>query len=872
MTLILFILLIFYSLPHSSNATELIPFDLPWDDSSDSIPNVSHLLDKPAGKHGFIRADGERFINGDGKPFHILGVNTAFAGNFPTHEQAEKVAARMAKFGINAVRIHHLDTMRAPSGIWLEGTPEKQKLDEERLDRLDYFIAQFKQNGIYTNLNLKVGRKTVEADGVPHANDLPTYDKGPDHFYPRLIELQKEYARDLLTHVNPYTGNNYLNEPAIVTIEINNESGLVWQWANRSLDGLPPEYLDVLQKDWNAFLLNKYGNTGDLIKAWTPESKGDGKEMLSDSLDSWIFQTVEQAKGTKEIQENDHFGKPAVEMNITNTGNQSWHVQLFYPQLALKQNEYYQVSMRLRADPPRIINVGLQQNHEPWQQLEQPVQIDVTNEWKEYHFSFSPNETDQNARLILSGLGNQTGKVWMPHSSMMNKAPEVLGEGESLEKETIAVVLRIEYGAKTASCKRDWMEFLVQRETQYNQEMYNFLKHDLGAQSMVTGTQIGFALYTSQMMHDLIDTHGYFNHPHFPNRQWDAEDWYVENESIVNQENNVLQQLMERQVAGKPFTVSEYNHPAPMPFASEVIPLTAAYGAFQGWDGIYFFAYSHNNNYEDKSINSFFDIAGHTPKMLCMPAAANMLIRGDIQLSNSAHVVHKRFGDIVDYLTANNGGLWNLHQFTRNDRNAEITYTNKTLVNISHQMLSNHERETSSISKIFESSTEELVWNIENPEAGFVLIRSPKTKGLIGFAVNQPLDLMDGVQLEIGDTQENWANVLLTWMKSSDEGEHWLLTATGYSENSGMKWKDEKKNSVGRNWGDGPPLVEPVPLRLAMPAQTITIPGMVYPLNERGQRIPEQSIEMKRAGNNDILQLDKTQTSLWYEIVMPNKP
>ncbi len=31
----------------------------------------------------------------------------------------------------------------------------------------------------------------------------------------RMLELQREYARQLLTHHNPYTGSEYRNEPAI---------------------------------------------------------------------------------------------------------------------------------------------------------------------------------------------------------------------------------------------------------------------------------------------------------------------------------------------------------------------------------------------------------------------------------------------------------------------------------------------------------------------------------------------------------------------------------------------------------------------------------------------------------------------------------
>ena len=97
----------------SSRAAELFPFVLPWDDATAAAVDVSGWLDAPAGKGGFASVqDGHLFANG--KRLRIFGVNLAFGANFPTHEDAEKVAARMAKFGINCVRFHHMDMQSAP--------------------------------------------------------------------------------------------------------------------------------------------------------------------------------------------------------------------------------------------------------------------------------------------------------------------------------------------------------------------------------------------------------------------------------------------------------------------------------------------------------------------------------------------------------------------------------------------------------------------------------------------------------------------------------------------------------------------------------------------------------------------------------------
>ena len=86
----------------TSYAAEMFPFVLPWDDATPSITNLSAWLEKPAGREGFVSVkDGHLFANG--KRFRIFGVNLAFGANFPTHDDADKIAARMAKFGINCM-------------------------------------------------------------------------------------------------------------------------------------------------------------------------------------------------------------------------------------------------------------------------------------------------------------------------------------------------------------------------------------------------------------------------------------------------------------------------------------------------------------------------------------------------------------------------------------------------------------------------------------------------------------------------------------------------------------------------------------------------------------------------------------------------
>ena len=252
------------------------PFAMPLEQDLVGAANVTGWLEKPAGKGGFVRIENGRLVDGAGKRLRLLGMNVCFSGNFPTREEAEQTARRLAALGINCVRFHHLDMQKEPSGIWDRNYDDARHLSAEMLDRLDYFIHQLKQNGVYSDLNLRVMHKYTEADGF--GEDRPGTDKGVDNYLPAMIELQKQYARMLLTHRNPYTGNRYVDEPAVALVEITNENslyslwnegGLLSRFTGEGLSRLPTRYTDPLREKWNAWLRERYATAATLREAWT---------------------------------------------------------------------------------------------------------------------------------------------------------------------------------------------------------------------------------------------------------------------------------------------------------------------------------------------------------------------------------------------------------------------------------------------------------------------------------------------------------------------------------------------------------------------------------------------------------------------------
>lgn len=272
----------------------LQPFVIDHQHRVDSPADVSFLLDAPAGKHGFITVKDGHLATASGERFRIWGVNltgwTRGSTNLPPKDEAALWARVLARAGVNCVRFHFLDlttkdpakeserdAIRAkaeangqrnsvpPAGLIDHTREDTQHFDPEALDRLDYFVAELKKAGVYSNLNLNVGRRYKAGDGVPDW-ELIGVAKGLTYVGDRLLELQRDYAGQLLTHRNPYTGADYCHEPAVATVEIVNENSIYEFWARNWLRGelvasgpryqldFPPAYAAKLDAMFNAWL------------------------------------------------------------------------------------------------------------------------------------------------------------------------------------------------------------------------------------------------------------------------------------------------------------------------------------------------------------------------------------------------------------------------------------------------------------------------------------------------------------------------------------------------------------------------------------------------------------------------------------------
>ncbi|MBN1421819.1 MAG: hypothetical protein JXP34_23800, partial [Planctomycetes bacterium] len=202
----------------------------PYPLATDEAPvDLGFLADKPAGTHGFLTVRGDRFVFQDGTEAHFWGVNLGGGACFPEAAEADAMARRLSRCGVNLVRLHAMDATWAVPNIFRfrEGKRGTRTFDPESLKRLDGLVAALAREGIYVAFDLLVSRRFSPEDGVAQGDLLDAGAKPYACFDPGLIALQREYAEAIWTHRNGRTDLAYRDDPAIVLQAIADENDLL---------------------------------------------------------------------------------------------------------------------------------------------------------------------------------------------------------------------------------------------------------------------------------------------------------------------------------------------------------------------------------------------------------------------------------------------------------------------------------------------------------------------------------------------------------------------------------------------------------------------------------------------------------------------
>jgi len=802
---------------------EHFPFVIPGDDAFETATDFSHLSDGPAGKHGFVRVENGHFVTDSGR-LKLWGVNVGYGGCFPSHEDADKIAPHLAKLGINAVRIHHHESQFSPTGL----LREDGSFDPAQVDRLDYFLAQLHKHGIYANLNLHVGRVASRRLKLPQLGNSfdTTDDKHALHFQPELQAAYRDFCREFLTHENPYRKLRRVDDPAIAMIEMCNENSFTR--AGPSLIRSAPEpYKGAIKKKWNQWLAKRYPDQ-TAEQAWrlsegkTQRALTDSTRWTADAHGGWQANNANEDAPltieTKTVEES-------VVVRLIPQGNvqEAWHQQYASGPLPLTdENDFYTLKFDCRADANRHIDLHLSTTENgDWEPLGLVETMAATNEWKTFQFRFrATRKIKAGARITFSLGGNET-PVELKNLSFRNGVGAwSLPSGQSFAEGNVELPA-VDW--PPIAQEAIW-RFMLDTETEFYSSMKHYLRKDLGVRVPLLTTQVDYQkLSISSRVSDFQDMHVYWHHPEFPGEDWDPNNWLVQNETLLaypfhNDWPRVnLNMRAGWRVHEQPFTISEWNTGEPNFYSADAIPMAAMMASLQDWDAVFFFDYHNRRDlWNADHIQNFFEMNGQPCKTALLGPLANLYRRGDLaKLSETLGVPFGQHEAIGPLSLRYRVGI-------------QVDGEGKSLTNALQQQMEAMKKD-----RLLSTPSNSVVWNA-NRAKPFAVIDTPRTKCVWGVVGERSLSTAKW-RFDVGEIERDYAVITVTSRdgKPLATTRSALIVALANAENSGMHWNEER-TSVGANWGEGPTMVNGVPVRITLPANDRTL--SVYALDATGKR------------------------------------
>lgn len=185
-----------------------------------------------AGSKGWLKTTSAgKFVatNEPTKPLKFLGVNLSEGATVPDRTTADKLVQRLGQMGYNAVRLHHYERFilntSIPGFVW----------QTSNLNNFDYLIYKLKQAGIFIKIDLYASRPIRDGEVIAGPLDIPDF-KALLLVNDNARQNWLTFSRQLLDHVNPYTGLRYRDEPALAWICLVNEGNVEMMWSEMRSD------------------------------------------------------------------------------------------------------------------------------------------------------------------------------------------------------------------------------------------------------------------------------------------------------------------------------------------------------------------------------------------------------------------------------------------------------------------------------------------------------------------------------------------------------------------------------------------------------------------------------------------------------------
>jgi hypothetical protein len=289
-------------------------------------------------------------------------------------------------------------------------------------------------------------------------------------------------------------------------------------------------------------------------------------------------------------------------------------------------------------------------------------------------------------------------------------------------------------------------------------------------------------------------------------------DWFVPQQPMSHSPHEaVLLRLAAQRMEGKPFTVTEYNHPAPLDSQAECVPMIASFAAAQDWDGIWLYSYSHDNDQWDRQhLSGFFDIDSNPAKWGFMPAGAVMFRDGTLR-----PFTEKTVSALATSEANLTEDLARLHRAIEQNRVGFFGPLYPAMISTAFSHVLYYSKKIPpQFTESDSDAAARLTWNVMD-NSGLYLIRNKRSHVMTG-STRWCQTVLEDVFVKVD--QPEFAAIAITAMdgRALDDSQKILITACGRCENTEMEFSNDRR-TVGRNWGRAPVLIEPVEGTITLP-------------------------------------------------------
>jgi hypothetical protein len=473
--------------------------------------------------------------------------------------------------------------------------------------------------------------------------------------------------------------------------------------------------------------------------------------------------------------------------------------------------------------------------------------------------------------LAMVEIDNETSLLQAWGSRLLDKA--ILGEYRA---EWLRQWREFRKSGTDAPLEGDeYISFMADRDRNYLRRMRDAIRAVTDSQVPIAGTQMGYGGMLNLETHtdlDYQDNHFYIDHYNFPHTSWDSYDRRIRDTSAVGTGMSSIVNMAVSREAGRPYTVSEFNQPYPNRQAAELDPVLAAFGAFQGWDSIMHFAYSHGRSW-DNAAPSSFDINGDWTKWPNVGQSAWLFRSGAISPGKSPLEIPVSREMRMQFTRERKLNAFNAF-LAANGVDPALAFVHPIGIRMAEKPL---EKQAAPAAP-YTSDTGELVYD----KAGRTyIIRSAKAAGAVGYFRKAEAGAID---VELVANDHGFATILLTALDNRPlaQSRRMLLSTPGYTLGAGQKlapyadtqdwWTfppepGSSKPSADRS-AKSPIMMERVESYITL--RTLTKRLTVYPLDGAGRRLAALALKDVVPGGGAFrihLQADGQALAPWYEIV-----